>query len=125
MPENRYNIEMSQGSTFELFLTIKESNGALKDLSDYSAAMQIRSSYSTNTVTESLSTSNGEIVINTSSSSINLKLPAQRTANIKVDMSNGNPPRSKYVYDLELTDDSGNVSKLIFGDVTVYGEVTR
>lgn len=124
MPNNKYNIEMIQGSTFELYLTVKESNGAFKDLSGYTASMQIRSSYSSSVVTETLSTSNGEIVINTSSSSINLKLPAARTAAIKVDMDNGSPPRSKYVYDLEL-ETGGDVSKLIFGDVNIYGEVTR
>jgi hypothetical protein len=38
---------------------------------------------------------------------------------------NKKPPRSVYVYDLELTDNEGKVSKLLYGDVTVYGEVTR
>jgi hypothetical protein len=42
-----------------------------------------------------------------------------------VDLSNGKPPKSMYVYDLELIDGSNNVSKLLYGDVTVYGEVTR
>ena len=40
-------------------------------------------------------------------------------------MSNGKPPKSLYVYDLELVDSASKVSKLLYGDVTVYGEVTR
>jgi hypothetical protein len=39
--------------------------------------------------------------------------------------SSSKPPRSTYVYDLELIDGAGKVSKLLFGDVVVYGEVTR
>ena len=125
MPNNKYNIEMNQGDTFSLNLTVKESNGALKSLSGYTARMQIRPSYQSNTVTESLSTSNSEISINTSTSTISLVLPASRTANIHVDLDNGLPPRTKYVYDLELIDGSSNVSKLVYGEVSVYGEVTR
>jgi len=125
MTDNRYNIEMFQGSTYELQLIVKNANNTLKNLYSYSAAMQIRSSYSSNTITESLSTSNGEIVINTTSSSVNLILDSTRTANITVDLNNGVPPRTKYVYDLELTDGDGKVSKIIYGDVVVYGQVTR
>ena len=126
MPDNKYNIEFFQGSTFNLNLTVKNTNNILKDLSGYSARMQIRPTYSSKTITESLSTSNGEIYINTSTSTLNLQLSAARTANINVDLNNSSvPPRSKYVYDLELIDSTNNVSKLIFGDITIYGEVTR
>lgn len=125
MPDNKFNIEMTQGSTFELNLTVKNSNGALQSLASCSSRMQIRPSYSSNTVTESLSTANGEIVIDTSNSVLSLILSAERTANIKVDLSTGLPPKTKYVYDLELIDADLKVSKLIYGEVTVYGEVTR
>lgn len=127
MPDNKYNIEFFQGSTFNLSLTVKESNGALKDLTSHSARMQIRPSYSSNVATESLTTSNGEIVVNTSTSIIGFSLPAERTAAIKVNLGDGGlPPKTKYVYDIELVNDlDGNVSKLLFGEVTVYGEVTR
>ena len=125
MSDNRYNIEMHQGSTYELQLIIKNANNTLKNLVSYSASMQIRPNYPSNTITESLTTSNGEIVINTTSSSVNLLLDHTRTANIYVDLNNGMPPKTKYVYDLELTDGDGKVSKIIFGDVIVYGQVTR
>ena len=63
MPSNKYNIEMNQGDTFSLNLTVKEANGSLKTLTGYSARMQMRPSYTSNTVSETLSTSNGEITI--------------------------------------------------------------
>ena len=87
--------------------------------------MQMRPSYDSGAATESLTTANGEIVIAGVSGTVNLTLAATRTANIAVDMSNGRPPRSVYVYDLELVDSGNTVSKILYGDVTVYGEVTR
>lgn len=125
MPDNKLNIDMEQGSTFQLSLTWKNNNGTLKDLTGYEAQMQIRPTYGSNTITESLSTANGEIAIDDQNSIIVLTLPANRTSAIKVDMNNGMPPRSKYVYDLEVVDANNVVSKLMYGDVTVYGEVTR
>lgn len=125
MPDNKYNIEFFQGSTFNLNLVVKNSNGSLKDLTSHSARMQIRPSYNSTTVTESLTTTNGEIIIDTANSVLSLELSAARTANINVDLNSGLPPKTKYVYDLELIDSASKVSKLIFGEVTVYGEVTR
>lgn len=126
MLSNKYDIQMQQGSTYELLLNVKDSAGANKDLSNHSAVMQIRSTYQSSTVTESLSTGTGEIEIYTSNSIVHVLLSAERTAGIKVDMSSNKiPPYSKYVYDLELTDGDGKVSKLIYGEVVVYGEVTR
>lgn len=124
MSSNKYDIDMNQGDTFALNLTVKEANGALKNLTDYTARMQIRSSYDAANPSESLSTANGEISINTISSTISLNLPATRTAAMKVELVNGKPPRSFYVYDLELVHGE-NVSKLIYGNITLYGEVTR
>lgn len=123
--DNKYNLTAWQGSTFGLQIQMSQ------DLSNFSSKMQIRPSYKSAVITESLSTATGEITIsaNTSStnanSTIQLVLPADRTANIKVDLTNGRPPKSVYVYDLEISDSSNNVSKVLYGDFVVYGEVTR
>lgn len=116
---------MWQGATFGLSITVKDASGAVQNLTNYTARMQMRTSYDSNTITESLTTSNGEIAINGAAGNVTLELAATRTANISVDMTNGKPPRSTFVYDLELIDSSSKVSKLLYGDVTVYGEVTR
>lgn len=125
MQGSQYDLEMNQGSTFELYLTVNEANGNTKNLAGYTAAMQIRSTYSSSTAAETLSSANGEIVIAPSVGKINVTLSAARTANIKVDMNNKKPPRSTYVYDMELSDAAGKTFKLLYGDVIVYGEVTR
>jgi hypothetical protein len=122
---NKYNIELWQGSTFSLTVTVKDSAGNAQNITGYDARMQIRSSYDAGAVTESLSVSNGEITITGSNGTMYLELSAPRTANIFVDLSNGKPPKNAYVYDLEMIDTSNNVTKLLYGDVYVYGEVTR
>jgi hypothetical protein len=127
MLSNKYNISIWQGSTFTLSITVQDSVGANLDLNSFDARMQIRSSYDSTNVTESLTTANGEIAITGSLGKLDLELPANRTANIPVDLSSGSkPPKTSYVYDLELIDNSTNtITKLMYGDVVVYGEVTR
>jgi hypothetical protein len=123
---NKYNLEMWQGATFGLTITVKDAEGATQNLTNYSARMQLRSDYTSGSVSESLTSSNGEISIVPAEGNLIFELSATRTANIHVDLSNGKPPKTVYVYDLELVDNStGVVSKLLYGDVNVYGEVTR
>jgi len=122
---NKYNIEMWQGATFGLSITVNQSTGNVANLTNHTARMQIRPSYDSGAVTESLTTSNGEIVIDGANGNLSLQLAATRTANIAVDLTNGKPPKTVYVYDLELLTPANVVSKLLYGDVIVYGEVTR
>ena len=123
--DNKYNLIMYQGSTFGLSITVKDANNAVQNLTSYTARMQIRQDYTSGTATETLTSANGEIIITAATGNVSIELAASRTANISVDMSNGKPPKSLYVYDLELVDSASKVSKLLYGDVTVYGEVTR
>ena len=115
---------MQQGSTYELLLTVKDSTGNAKNLMSHSARMQIRSSYAATTATESLSTSTGEITMDTANGTMHLILTAERTAAIKIDY-NTKTPKGTFIYDLELVDPSNKVSRLMYGDVTVNPEVTR
>jgi hypothetical protein len=123
--DNKYNLTMWQGSTFGLAITVKDANNAVQNLTSYTARMQIRKDYTSGTATETLTSANGEITITAATGNVAIELAASRTANISVDMSNGKPPKSSYVYDLELIDNANKVTKLLYGDVTVYGEVTR
>lgn len=124
---NKYNITIWQGATFGLNIIANDSNGNPMNLTNYSARMQIRSSYDSTTVVESLTTANSEITITPAEGKLELELSAVRTANIAVDLCNSDskPPKTTYVYDLELVDNANTVTKLIYGDVVVYGEVTR
>ena len=121
---NKYNLTIWQGATFSLTLKVQDANGDAQILTGYSARMQLRSSYNSGSAAESLTTSNGEISI--SGANLTMTLAASRTANLYVDLnSTSKPPKTMYVYDLELIDPANVVSKLLYGDVVVYGEVTR
>ena len=123
---NRYDMIMWQGSTFGMNVSVQYANGSVQNLTGYSARMQIRSSYGSGTVTESLTSANGEIAINGTTGTLTLTLPAIRTKDIFVDLNDSSkPPKTKYVYDLELVDNASTVTKLLYGDLSVYGEVTR
>jgi len=116
---------MWQGATFGMTITVKYANNAVQNLTGYSARMQMRLSHDNSTVAESLTSSNGEIVIVPAEGNLIFELAATRTANIPVVLFNEYPPKTSYVYDLELQDTSNKVSKLLYGIVDVYGEVTR
>ena len=122
---NKYDIQVNQGSTFEMSLIVKDSAGALMNLNGYSAAMQIRSTYASANPLVSISTTEGSITINLITSTITISIPAAITAGFTIDRNNGKPPKGVYVYDFELTDNNGKVTKLLYGDATVIGEVTR
>jgi len=124
--ENKHNIKIWQGGTFGLTIIVKNPDKTVMNLTSYTARMQIRSTYASGTVLESLTSSNGEITITAANGKLDLALSAARTANIAVDLnSTTKPPKSVYVYDLELVDNAGTVTKLLYGDAVVYGEVTR
>jgi len=125
LEDNKYNLEMWQGATFSMTITVKDATGNVQNLTGYTARMQLRTSYAAGSATESLTSSNGEITITAAEGNLAFSLAATRTAAIPVDLNNGKPPKTVYVYDLELVDDGGIVSKLLYGDVNVYGEVTR
>lgn len=125
MLHNRYDLEMQQGVTFQLQFNVQDANTNPINLTGYVATMQIRPTYSSNVVVESLSTANGEIVMGSNSGVYLFTLPATRTANIYVNTTTGVPPKSIYVYDISLTNLQATTVKIAYGQVTMYGEVTR
>jgi hypothetical protein len=98
--------------------------------------MQIRSTYDAATPEETLTTETGEITVTDGANgTFHIELSATRTANLEVDLSTLSTvrisdtqtvkiPRTIYVYDLELINGT-EVNKVMYGDVNVYGEVTR
>ena len=123
MNSQRLDLDFSQGETFQFQINITDANSNPLNLSLCSAVMDIKISYSSNTLTESLSTANSEIVLGTNAGIYNLTLPATRTANIPVDLTHGIPPKTTYVYNFIFTDASSVSRKLLFGNLDVYGQV--
>jgi hypothetical protein len=106
----RYLIRIEQGATWKPVLTVRDT-----DLTGYSARMQIRATLDADTVLVELTTGDG-ITIDGPAGQITLLLDDTQTA--ALDWCVG-------VYDLELTDPDGNVTRLLKGPVEVDPEVTR
>ena len=104
------NIYIDQGTTFSLSLMVNDQNGDPKDLTDYTAAAQMRKSYYTNTsinfTAEISLPEDGEVTIS---------LTAVQTSAIKA---------GRYVYDIEITGD-GETLRVLEGIVVINPEVTK
>ena len=105
----KVNLVVDQGTTFTTSITFNDENGNTINFSTYSGAAQMRKHFtsSNSIVFEVLLTSNGVVT---------LSLTANQTGNLVA---------GRYVYDLEVTDSSNQISRLIEGIVTVTPNVTR
>jgi hypothetical protein len=121
MIAGKYNILCEQGSTFSRVLLIEQPTTEDPtvfepyDLTDHTARMQVRRTIDSSTVLVSLTTENGRITIDGQTGQIGLFMSDVVTSAIT----------SSGVYDLEIIDDNGNVSRVIEGTFTLSQEVTR
>lgn len=108
-----YNITAYQGATFN-FVATWSIGGTAVDLSNYSAAMQVRTSYNSSSAVFSLTSDNG-IALGGTAGTITVEIAATAM---------GSATATQYVYDLEL-DSGSEVTRLLQGDFTIKPEVTR
>lgn len=111
-----YNITIEQGATFRLNLVYKAANGTPINLTGYTARMQVRRKYSDTTALLNFTTENGAITLGGALGTVAVKGLATLTDDL---------PAKPGVYDLELVDADGNVTRLVQGAVTISPEVTR
>ena len=105
----KVNLVVDQGTTFVSQITFNNEEGNTINFSTYTGAGQIRKHYSSsNSTSFSVSLSANGV--------ITLQLTANQTSNLVA---------GRYVYDLEVTDSSNQISRLIEGIVTVTPNVTR
>lgn len=107
---SKVNLVIDQGTTFETTVTLRDDSGDILDLTGYSASGQIRKHY-----TSSNSTSFA-ITLGGANGTVTLAMSANTTANVVA---------GRYVYDVELTTASSQVSRIMEGIVTVTPQVTR
>ena len=110
MAAGKYNITIDQGSDFSIQLTIKES-GSAKNLTGYSARAQLRRSITSTTLSGTFTCT----ITNAANGIVTMALGYSATASLVP---------GKYFYDLEIYTGSV-VQRLIQGNATVRGEVTR
>lgn len=125
MTAANHNITAEQGATFSKVLTLSDSNENLINLNGYTARMHVRASYAATVALAELTTENGGITLGGVAGTITLLISAATMAGISVVDTPGTPPTRVAVYDLEIIDGSGVVTRLLQGKFTITREVTR
>ena len=106
---SKTHLVIDQGTTFSTDLNLTDDNGDPLNLNNYQANSLIKKWYtSSNSVAFTTA-------INATAGIITLYLDANTTANLYP---------GRYVYDVDLTDSSGAVSRVVEGYVTVTPSVT-
>lgn len=105
------NLTIDQGSTFKADIDVTDSDGDALNLSGYTVAGQLRKNYSSSTSTDFTAS-----VTSTSNGTIRISLSATQTNGLKA---------GRYVYDVEITSSTGEVTRVLEGQVEVTPGVTR
>lgn len=113
---NVYDIIADQGATFLRSVALKSSAKNPVTLANYTGRMQIRETVSSTSIIEDQTTANGRLTINANAGTIQILIPP-------ADMEAITP--GIYVYDLELEDADGDVTRVVHGKFTVRAEVTK
>ena len=104
------NITIDQGTSFATTIDVTDEDGNIVNLTGFTGAAQMRKHYTSSAQTAftvSISAGTGEVTL-------------AMTANVTNNVAPG-----RYMYDCELTDTAGTVSRLVEGIVTVTPGVTR
>lgn len=109
----KHNFSIWRGATFKVTLTLRvgDATSALRDLTGYSALLEIKDR-SGGTVIYTLSTTNGRIALGGVTGTIELLIPAADTAVIAWDSG---------VYDLTITSATGHTDPILYGGFSVRG----
>lgn len=116
-----YNILCEQGTTFGRVLDLQYPDPVDPeiyhpfDLQNFTARMQVRRTMDSSSTLVELTTANGRIILNEEPGRIRLSMSDEVTAGIT----------TSGVYDLEIIDAGGFVSRVVQGNFTLSQEVTR
>ncbi len=105
------NFTIDQGSSFSALVDVTDSDGDALNLAGYTASGQIRKTYSSSTFTAFTA-----IVSNAIGGVVAISLSATQTGALKA---------GRYVYDVEITSASGDITRVVEGQIEVTPGVTR
>lgn len=131
MPAAILNLICDQGASFNLLLEITEDNDSPRDLTGCTAHMQVRTSPG-GTLIADLTEANGGIIIDGPEGTIRLtQTHTQTNAYNTAGLTEGwvrTEDERRYgpiaYYDLEITDDSGTVTRWLQGEFLISPQVT-
>jgi len=105
------NLTIDQGSNYYSTVTVESSNGLPYDLTDHTARGQIRKTYSSTTAIPFAATVTGA-----TDGVISIELSNTATSQMKA---------GRYVFDIEIEDNAGYVTRVVEGQVEITPGVTR
>lgn len=109
------NFEVDQNATFTFVVEYKDSDGNAIDLTGASAKMQVRDTKGGNKLAVTLSSIEGNILIDGSEGKLTIKMTPTQTNKLFY-------PKSSY--DIMVIDSNGNKIKLLEGFMTLSRSVT-
>lgn len=112
----QYNVEIDQGADWFFNVTYENPAGTPVNITNYTAALQLRSLPTDPTYVLNLTTGNGGIAINGATGLVEVHATANQTRDVD---------EGVYYYDLEITSPTGIVTRLVQGQAGVSAEVTR
>lgn len=104
-------LHIDAGSTFSTEVTVRDANGLVINLTNYTARAQLRKSYYSTTATDFTIEIPQPVT-----GILMISLTASNTANIKP---------GRYVYDVELQSNTGIVTRIFEGIATISPNVTK
>ena len=106
------HLTIDQGATFSSDVNVTDINGAVFDLTGYTASAKMAKGYASTRTRVSLTTA-----IGTPSSGV-------ITLSLSADQTNALEAPARYVYDVEITSSTGTVTRVLEGIITVRPEVS-
>jgi hypothetical protein len=106
------NLFVDQDADFTTTVTVNDSTGSALDLTNYTALGMIRKTYQSSTAT----TFTSSFVSPRTTGQITISLTDTQTSALE---------SGRYVYDLVITDASGNKTRVVEGIATVNPSVSR
>ena len=117
MTAGYHHFVIEQGATFSKILTLKDSAGTVINLTGYSAGeMDLRTNHDASATFLTLTTANSRMALGGTAGTVTLTITASDTSDL--DVQDG-------VFDLELTDSSSNIYRIIEGTFQVRPQVSK
>ena len=101
-----YNLDIEQGTTFQLNLSLDQPAGTDVDITNYTFDGKLAKSYY-----DEDAVSMSSQIVNASTGEVQLSLTPAQTAALQYGI--------EYVYDIDFTDDNGVTSRLLQGRATI------
>ena len=124
MPAGVYNFTLEVGADFDLPVEVTQGSVEAPEprpLTDFTARMQIRQTYASDTALISLSTETTGITIDEDDGIINIEIPGA----VSTAVTGLGTTIKKGVYDLEMVAPDGSIERVLKGKVKLDPEVTR